>query len=1080
MQQELDSENPELSIRILGVNELGHDADNALMTAGGDLPWLQDIDDDGNGSSDTWDSWDVTFRDVIITDSTNVQVAVYNLTNNDLASADNYSTLKQLLIDSASDTSDPEVELAAILDQTVQAGSPLHIPLNGLDPTGGQLTFSVESSDSLVTAEVLEGNRSLRMQVDDFGAMTFELFESRAPRPTSRMIELAESEFFTDTIFHRVINNFVIQGGDPTGTGSGGSTLGDFDDQFHVDLQHNRTGLLSMAKTTDDTNDSQFFITEGPTRHLDFNHSIFGVLTEGEDVRAAISDVATDGGDRPLDPVVLHEVEIFEDLENGVLVLSAAEGSSGSATITVTVSDSLGNQASRSFETTVVTDGDSNADGNPFLDDIAPLRMEANSVASFQLTAQDAEGETDIEFLGESDLAAQLSASQMPTLPSGLDYNVDSTTGELTITASEGLVGVHQVRVGVRKLGTFGSDSTIDSQLVSVTLGVVTVDANDHSSGTQASDGTPDTISLRKTGTGTDYEVSVNGELVRTLDESLVHAIDLVGSSDDDLFVIDCANGPPMMPGGLVITGGSQQTSDGDSLQLTGGNFDSVTHRFTSASSGSITIETNAPISYSGLEPISDTLLSDDRVFEFGDGDDQVTVGDDSDNANGISRISSAGTSETVDFQMTPLGRITIRTGAGDDQLTALDLDPTVVSSLTIGGEQGNDSLDASAMTDPVTVTGGSGDDSLTGGSGDDVLNGQAGDDVVRGGAGDDALLGGSGRDLLDGGDGNDRLRAQGYSGDTLVGSSGSDLLSGGDGTDRVTVQGDTDITLEDAQLTVGSDSHQLVDIERAQLAGGAGSNTIDAAGFSGNTTLSGGLGADTLTGSSGIATLQELLDEDLTLTDGLLVGTETDTLVAIDRAKLVGGSSGNQFDTSGFSGPVTLRGSGGDDTMIGGAEDDLIFGGNGNDLIEARGGNDDVRAGSGHDTIDGGDGNDSIRAGAGHDSIVGSAGDDTLNGAQGRDTIEGGAGNDALSGLLGDDRLDGGVGTDTLVSGLGNDTLNGGDGDDVLLAGDGDDSLIGAGGIDVLAGHGGSNSFDDASEVNESFVFYAAWIDRV
>ena len=1080
MQQELDSENPDLSIKILGVNELGHDADNALMTAGRDLPWLQDIDDDGNSSSDTWDSWDVTFRDVIITDATNVQVAVYNLTNNDLANSDNYSTLKQLLIDSASDTSDPEVELAAILDQTVQAGSPLHIPLNGLDPTGGQLTFSVESSDSLVTAEVLEGNRSLRMQVDDFGAMTFELFESRTPRATSRMIELAESEFFTDTIFYRVINNFVIQGGDPTGTGSGGSNLGDFDDQFHVDLQHNRTGLLSMAKSTDDTNDSQFFITEGPTRHLDFNHSIFGVLTEGEDVRAAISDVATDGGDRPLDPVVLHEVDIFEDVENGVLMLSAAEGSSGSATITVTVSDSLGNQASRSFEATVVTDQNPNADANPFLDDIAPLRMEANSVASFQLTAQDAEGETDIEFLGESDLAARLSASQMPTLPSGLDYTVDSTTGELTITASEGLVGEHQVRVGVRKLGTLGSDSTIDSQLVSITLGVLSINANDHSSGTQAADGTPDTFSLVKTVSTTSYQISVNGEVVRTIDESLVHAIDLVGSSDDDLFVIDCANGPPVMPGGVVITGGSQQTSDGDSLQLSGGSFGSVTHRFASASSGTITLETNAPISYSGLEPISDTLLSDDRVFEFGDGDDQVTVGDDSDNANGISRISSAGTSETVDFQMAPLGRITIRTGAGDDQLTASDLDPSVVSSLTIGGEQGNDSLDASAMTDPVTVTGGSGDDSLTGGSGDDVLNGQSGDDVVRGGSGDDALLGGSGRDLLDGGDGNDRLRAQGYSGDTLVGSSGSDLLNGGDGTDRVTAQADSDITLEDAQLTVGSDSHQLFDIERAQLAGGAGSNTIDAAGFTGNATLTGGQGADTLTGSSGNTTLREILDQDLTLSDTQLVGTETDTLADFDRAKLVGGSSANQFDTSGFAGPVTLRGSGGDDTMIGGAEDDLIFGGNGNDLIDARGGNDDVRAGSGHDTIDGGDGNDSIRAAAGHDSIVGSAGDDTLNGAQGRDTIEGGAGNDALSGWRGDDSLDGGDGTDTLVSGRGNDTLNGGDDDDVLLGGDGDDSLIGAGGIDVLAGHDGTNSFDDATEVNESFVFYAAWIDRV
>ncbi|GIS58095.1 MAG: hypothetical protein CM1200mP2_03200 [Planctomycetaceae bacterium] len=119
-----------------------------------------------------------------------------------------------------------------------------------------------------MSAEVLSGNRSLRMQVDDFGVMTFELFESRAPRVTSRIIELVESGVYTDTIFHRVIDDFVLQGGDPTGTGFGDPTLADFDDQFHVDLQHNSTGLLSMAKTTDDTNSSQFFITEGPSRHL--------------------------------------------------------------------------------------------------------------------------------------------------------------------------------------------------------------------------------------------------------------------------------------------------------------------------------------------------------------------------------------------------------------------------------------------------------------------------------------------------------------------------------------------------------------------------------------------------------------------------------------------------------------------------------------------------------------------------------------------------------------------------------------------------------------------------------------------
>ncbi len=99
--------------------------------------------------------------------------------------------------------------------------------------------------------------------------MVFELFDQEASRVTNRIKSLVESGFYNKTtsgqiIFHRVIDNFVIQAGDPTGTGSGGSSLADFDDQFDVDLQHNRTGVLSYAKSSDDTNDSQFFITEGP------------------------------------------------------------------------------------------------------------------------------------------------------------------------------------------------------------------------------------------------------------------------------------------------------------------------------------------------------------------------------------------------------------------------------------------------------------------------------------------------------------------------------------------------------------------------------------------------------------------------------------------------------------------------------------------------------------------------------------------------------------------------------------------------------------------------------------------------
>ena len=130
------------------------------------------------------------------------------------------------------------VELA---DQTVVTESPLHVPVDASDAGGGPLTVTVTSDDpSLLEATVLSGNRSIRIEVQDFGDMVFELFEQRAPRPTSRVIELAESDFYDGIIFHRVDNGFVIQGGDPNGTGRTGSELGPFDDQFHPELQHNR------------------------------------------------------------------------------------------------------------------------------------------------------------------------------------------------------------------------------------------------------------------------------------------------------------------------------------------------------------------------------------------------------------------------------------------------------------------------------------------------------------------------------------------------------------------------------------------------------------------------------------------------------------------------------------------------------------------------------------------------------------------------------------------------------------------------------------------------------------------------
>jgi cyclophilin family peptidyl-prolyl cis-trans isomerase len=339
--------------------------------------------------------------------------------------------------------------IAPISNTTLLIGSPLHVPLDGYDPNGGPLTYTVTTNNSGVTATVLSGNRSARVKVAGFGDMVFELFEDRASRATERMIELAEDDFYKDIIFHRVIDNFVIQGGDPTGTGSGGSPLDNFDDQFHPDLQHNRTGVLSMAKSSDDTNDSQFFITEGAQRSLDFNHTIFGIMTEGEAVRDAISNMAVNSSDRPTTDIVMEGIDIFEDQENAVVMLKAAEGTTGTVTVTVTAADQNGNTFQRVFTVNVQAD---TSNGQPYLEDIDPVSVPRNTVASIQLTSVDVEGDP-VEYTAQKVTAG--------------DYTLTvNSTGLVQVTPEQDYVGTIDILVGVRDPNA--TNGNIDTQLISV------------------------------------------------------------------------------------------------------------------------------------------------------------------------------------------------------------------------------------------------------------------------------------------------------------------------------------------------------------------------------------------------------------------------------------------------------------------------------------------------------------------------------------------------------------------------------------------------------------------------------------
>jgi peptidyl-prolyl cis-trans isomerase B (cyclophilin B) len=140
------------------------------------------------------------------------------------------------------------------------------------------------------------------------GAIAIELFDGDAPKTVENFLKLSREGFYNGVIFHRIIPDFMIQGGDPTGTGSGGPGY-QFDDEFN-DHKVVR-GALAMANAGPNTNGSQFFIvTTEAASWLDGKHTVFGQVTDGMDVVDTISDVTTGPGDRPLADVVIERVDV--------------------------------------------------------------------------------------------------------------------------------------------------------------------------------------------------------------------------------------------------------------------------------------------------------------------------------------------------------------------------------------------------------------------------------------------------------------------------------------------------------------------------------------------------------------------------------------------------------------------------------------------------------------------------------------------------------------------------------------------------------------------------------------------------
>lgn len=171
--------------------------------------------------------------------------------------------------------------------------------------------LSVKSVTQNAVPETGKEEKIVKIKIETtLGDIYADLYETEAPKTVENFVTLANKGFYDGIIFHRVIPDFMIQTGDPTGTGMGGPGY-QFADEFSKKLRHNTPGVLSMANSGPGTNGSQFFITEAATPWLDDRHSVFGKVTQGMDVVHKIAQAPRDRQDKPVQKIAMNKVVVL-------------------------------------------------------------------------------------------------------------------------------------------------------------------------------------------------------------------------------------------------------------------------------------------------------------------------------------------------------------------------------------------------------------------------------------------------------------------------------------------------------------------------------------------------------------------------------------------------------------------------------------------------------------------------------------------------------------------------------------------------------------------------------------------------
>ena len=677
---------------------------------------------------------------------------------------------------------------------TLPVGKTIQVPLTSTDAEGDRVTYTATSSSGSVVPFVRPPDGTfVEMNVRNFGTMEFQLFNANAPDAVRRIVGLVNADFYDGLTFHRVVDGFVIQGGDPAGDGTGGPEFR-FDDEFNASNVFTQSGTLAMANSGKDTNGSQFFVTVGPQRALDFNHTILGQLVRGFDVLQDINAAPVDANGRPIDPVVIDSAEVVDNTSDGVLQLRGA--ASGDATVTVTATDDTGQSSTRTFAVSPQPDA---VDDPPILGRVDNQTVDRNGTANITLSSTDLEGDP-VEYAVDVIDPASPDTNPTPTTALGT-ATIAEGSNVVSFTPARNYTGPVDLLVGVRQTGADSRGSTanpFDTQRVRVAVGDQPVAVS--AVNVDAARGVPFTGAL--VATITDQDLGSN-ETAFTADVDWGDGTVSRGRADDVRIV------PSGTPGVYNVT--ASHTYEG----------------FVANLPTTVTVNGNKGVQATAVARAEVRALGDldtrTRILFVSATDGPDSIGAVGDVENNLLRININGAIE--EFPLNLVERLEIQAyGSDDDVRLGRDVPNTYAF-----GDDGNDVMVGGPGRD--TMSGGSGknflygmggDDRLQGSNGRDYLDGgegvdrlygdldrdrdtgRGGNDTIFGGGGADNIFAGAGNDYIDGGTSNDPIRAD-FGDDTIFGGRGRDILDGGPGTNLTTRSDldDPDETREDSDLLI-------------------------------------------------------------------------------------------------------------------------------------------------------------------------------------------------------------------------------------------------------------------------------------